>query len=482
MAHLYRLGFTLVMCFWVALAHAAIPTVTQYRTSDWSDGVWSDSYSGACSLAVSWLQANSPGIPWSVRECTADGFVLGRSDSPSFSSSTYMLTRGGQCPANSTASGSSCICASGYSESGGACVPKASASSVCSSAMLDMATSGGAYQNASPLKDYAGSIADGATSCIVPYPTDRPEVGCSIAFEKQMEWTNDNGTKTSSGRYVFATASNSPIPCAPGVDGPAPTPNNPKADPSPTACEGYSGTYNGVATCVPNITKAGVDYVPQKTVEETQSQRVETSSSTSCSAGKCTTTTTTTTTDKATNTSTSSTSSKTVNEGQFCASDTQGWCKNGSPKYGGNGSDGDDDSDTDKSAFGGSCSAGFTCSGDAIQCSIAREQHKRNCEMHENTDSDEYRTYAAAKAVTGKVTDSLPGNRSIDIGAMLTGTTDRYLAGRGACPANRVIQGPNWSFEIPYSTICPYLEILGKILVIITSIAAIKSVVMRSKS
>jgi len=475
MAHLYRLVSALCLCLCLfGIAHAAFPPSVQgyyvYSGEKYFRGATKDA---ACNAYHVYYKTTSYEV-YNDWQCVfyrydGSGYVLAVSSDPA------------SCPANSTSSaGNTCTCSSGFKEDGSQCVPAVSATAVCNKASIEAHSWGSSASTV-----WSGRIQDGSSTCYVPYPEQYPSNGCSIEFEMDFSWQNDDGSWSTRGRYTPALAGTSGIPCVPGgSNGPDPTPSNPKAEPTRAPCtSGYPGTVNGVSLCVPNVSKSGIDYVPKITVDENESERVERSESTSCSGGKCTTTTTTTTTNKSTGTSTTATSSQTVSDRDYCKqSANSSNCSGGQPAYGGGAGDGDGDGDGDeseKSAFGGSCSAGFTCSGDAIQCAIAREQHKRNCEAND-ANNDEFRVYAAAKNVTGKVTDSLEGNESFDVGSIVTNASDRFLSGRGVCPPNRIIQGPNWRLEIPYSTICPYLEILGNILVVITSIAAIRIIAKRS--
>jgi len=497
MAHIYRLTLALLLGF-SSLAHAAFPVPQMFWVEKIGRGTLFPSFEAACSAAESALSASTRPSTWTNpsfhrSHCASNLFVgywtgtyngspVG-GDYSNYQYRTYIWLVN-SCPANSSSSaGDTCTCNSGYKQEGSQCVAQASPTTVCTQASIDHHSWGVAGNTV-----YPGRIEDDSSQCYIPYPDSRPDVGCSIKFEADISWKNDDGSWSTRGRYVPEYAGTSGVACAPGgSNGPEPTYSNPKAEPIPATCkDGYSGQVNGVSVCVPNVGKSGVDYVPKTEVEENGRERVEITTSTSCSAGKCTTTTTTKTTDKSTGATTTDVSTKTVSDTDYCRSNAGSVnCPGGKPPYGGKGADdGDGDGDGDgsgkgSSSFGGSCSAGFTCKGDAIQCAVAKEQHKRNCEAND-VDNDEFRAYLAARTVTGKVTGSLEGNGSVDIGALMSGTSDRFLSGKGACPADRVIQGPNWKFSIPYSTICPYLEILGNILVVITSIAAVRILANRS--
>lgn len=146
-----------------------------------------------------------------------------------------------------------------------------------------------------------------------------------------------------------------------------------------------------------------------------------------CENGKCQVTTSSTTTNTSTGgTVNSSSTTTTVDKADYCSKNkTAGACKDEKGEEEG------------KGKFGGSCSAGFTCEGDALQCAIAKEQHKRNCETSDDLlKTDEYKAWQSAKAWDNKsVTANLPGNRehtiSVNVG-------DEFI-GSGSCPLTRFL-------------------------------------------
>ena len=164
----------------------------------------------------------------------------------------------------------------------------------------------------------------------------------------------------------------------------------------------------------------------EKEIEEnngTETKKVRKESHTECKDGVCTTTTTTTTTitNNSTGSSTTSTSTSTSTESQG------GFCKeNPGSKLCGKGGD-------EGSEFGGACKEGFSCEGDAIQCAIAKEQHRRSCQLFDDK-SQESELYDAEKAKDRNrdVTKDLPGNETVDISTKLS---RENLLGAGACRA-----------------------------------------------
>lgn len=127
-----------------------------------------------------------------------------------------------------------------------------------------------------------------------------------------------------------------------------------------------------------------------------------------------------------------------------------------------------------KGEFGGSCSAGFQCKGDAIQCSIAQEQHRRSCAMFDQP-SPESELYNAEKA-KGRdrdVTLSLPGNETVNVANQLS---QQNLLGAASCISDLSVTVWGAEVVLPFSKICPALEYLGWILVAVASLAAFRIV------
>ena len=119
-------------------------------------------------------------------------------------------------------------------------------------------------------------------------------------------------------------------------------------------------------------------------------------------------------------------------------------------------------------SFQGSCTANFKCEGDAIQCAVAREQHKRNCEMFE-LPNDYSRAFAGISDKTGDQTKDLPGNSEFDISNLI----DRSDGlGGGSCIPDLNVNVVGASVTLPFSQICPYLAMLGNILVAVSLLLA----------
>ena len=136
------------------------------------------------------------------------------------------------------------------------------------------------------------------------------------------------------------------------------------------------------------------------------------------------------------------------------------------------GGDGDGGGEDDGSGFGGSCVAGFSCEGDAIQCAIAQEQHRRSCKLFDDT-SPESDLYNANKGKTGNQTGDLPGNETISLSGRID-TSDAI--GGGGCFGDLSVTVWGSSISLPLSNLCQYLAMLGNILVAVSMLMAARIV------
>lgn len=134
----------------------------------------------------------------------------------------------------------------------------------------------------------------------------------------------------------------------------------------------------------------------------------------------------------------------------------------------GNGS-GNGDGD---SFFGGSCMDGFACKGDAIQCSIAQEQYRRNCVMF-NDPSDESKLYDANKDKTGDRTKDNPNNENVSLSGRID-TSDSL--GGGSCIRDLNITVWGHMVNLPLSGVCPSLAMFGNLLVAVSMLLAARIV------
>jgi hypothetical protein len=438
MAYFYRVTFrsvfslVAVLCLiaaalYVGSAHAAFSPGLEYSVVS---PPWYSSKTAACQARLSsYAYAGATTATVSGSTCTftnaSGGFVTGLNISQ----------RTASCPANSTGT-TTCTCTAPYVETAGACaMPVSPGEAHCNSIVGSAVKT--SWTSSAPSLGTRNVCVSGGSG-----------YNCNATIEPDFCGSSDGKTYVCHGAGVSASGA-----CIPSA-----TPEQPIAPPQPASelpnppppgtCP---GEMNGVSLNVPcsrtetKGTKTTTeDDGAGKTTTKTEAK------STSCTAaGSCTTTVTTTTTVNGT--STTSTKTTTEGKGEFCAGNP------GSKECG----------DGEGSSFGGSCQAGFTCDGDALQCAIAKEQHKRSCELFEK-DNEERQAYEAAK-VKGKAgtdqTADLPGNQTINIGPGDFDSSDAI--GGSQCITDKTLVISGHTVSIPLSTMCPYLAYLGQLLVVV---------------
>ena len=220
-------------------------------------------------------------------------------------------------------------------------------------------------------------------------------------------------------------------------------------NPAPVACGANQcpGQVNGATICVP-CQKQQVEGPSSSASAPGQpaSAPAGTSSSTSCDGVNCTTTTVTK--DGAGNTVGSV--SETKPQESFCRENPESpLCK--------------------KSSFGGSCAA-TACDGDAVQCAIAAEIHKRNCEWFDNP--TELKNIGT-QAMNGQAKpDGHPGNAAESSSVSFSSTIDQTDRLGGGCPSDFSVTVMGKSLTIPFASICDELQLLGSLMVGVCMLAA----------
>lgn len=113
--------------------------------------------------------------------------------------------------------------------------------------------------------------------------------------------------------------------------------------------------------------------------------------------------------------------------------------------------------------FGGTCDAGFTCEGDAVQCAIARELHTRQCQLYSDKEGDATRYADAVSGADGKSAQALKDAAAAGASNIGVFNTSGYGWGR-SCPADPHIP-LTWvsggELVIPFSRICGPLGLLA---------------------
>jgi len=435
MAYFYRLIVGLFVSLFVCAgsAHAAFPASPVFSCNAGGAGRAHVTASASTRLACAEaLYALGLSQGWTAPgQCVSEsGWFL------TCGSSGSQVNQGGvtsySCPSNASLSGASCSCSSGYAEQASSCVVDEPPNPCSNFGQL--------------LSSYHGSVqmVKGQTSACMG--------GCEVNFKSGYQGADLYGAGSDGVMRGWVPIGQLQSADAVGTCG---TPTAPVVEPVPDAelpppgtCP---GTVNGIAVNVPcSSTETNNTSTSQETDGAGNTTSKTVAKSTSCNAaGACTTTVTTTTTVNGS--SSIATKSTTQSKGEFCAGNP------GSKECG----------DGEGSSFGGSCGAGFVCDGDALQCAMAKEQHKRACELFQ-TDSDERQSYETAKSKGQAGTDQtgdLPGNQTVNVGPGDFDSSDAI--GGAQCITDKSIVVFGRTINMPLSRTCPYLAYLGQLLVVV---------------
>jgi hypothetical protein len=343
------------------------------------------------------------------------------------------------CPSNSTLVGGNCVCDSGFEESGSSCVPPS------------CPTAGTAHPQ-------QGSVVSGTGTSI---PNTACHDGCTYTL------FNDPGVLLS-GTWVSSWGNSTGTLCT------AETETPPAGDTSACAAGTCPGTVNGEAVCLPCAShpeatqvKTTASTTTTETTKDaagdpTGSTETTKTTSTSSVGGKTTTTTTTTTTTKdASGTVTGSVTTETTDEtprDAFCIENPAATiCQ--------------------ASAFGGACSGGFSCEGDALQCAIAQELHTRNCTLFDtattlSTLGEQITTGADPDAALHPAASA--NREEISLASAIDQST--FISGAPALLADEIIPLPaivgGGTFALPFSNLNEPLELMGLIVLAFALVAA----------
>lgn len=125
-----------------------------------------------------------------------------------------------------------------------------------------------------------------------------------------------------------------------------------------------------------------------------------------------------------------------------------------------------------KSSFGGSCAA-TTCDGDAVQCALAQETYKRNCQLYDDPKLSTMAEVGNAAMAAGDTPAGHPGAPgAVQAGSVAFSSainTSSPIA--AACPASYTVAGPFGPLTMDLSALCSSLALLGNIMVAVTWLA-----------
>lgn len=478
MADFYRLVVALLLCV-LSWSAGAVPKVPMWTATP--TGGSSTTGSTALAACAPHAEVNRPTNGWASAQST----LLGTDNNGFCQRQGYdyqwqltmrtqaSLTSGSACPANSTPSGSSCVCAATYTDNGTSCIPPPPVNNCKAGA------SAGRYQYPQIQGRSVASpyfLCDGATPsgnsdgsvCVIrvegSMATGGVVYGEAFFTGSKMKMTECTGGGGTGGTSDTPVSGNSTPPL--------------QGQPAPTPCKAGEapGSVNGITKCYP----AGSTGQPVTTSDDKETTTTppaggasaptapndagnigapqcvgtqcttSTKSETTCTGDKCitTATTTTTTTDANGNTTTKTGSTTTTgSKGGFCAENPNSQqCETGS--------------------FGGSCSAGFSCDGDAVMCAIALDQHKRSCEIFEPGGPGA----AALEAERAKTELS---SSEVDISPAAF-SVDPLIP--SACIPDRAVTVVGKTFMVPFSSVCPSLALIGNVFFAVSFLLAARIV------
>lgn len=119
-------------------------------------------------------------------------------------------------------------------------------------------------------------------------------------------------------------------------------------------------------------------------------------------------------------------------------------------------------------SFSGTCDINFSCKGDVLQCAIAQEQHRRNCQFFV-TPTPESRIFDNARAKSQEDVLSMTA-QTVDLAAHIN--ADPIVT--GSCPADVVTTVANHEIRLPMSQFCPYFNYLGLIVMAMTAVTCLR--------
>jgi len=432
------------------LASATVyPTGAQYRVSGYPirselSGIEGDcaAYKNDASPSYTWVTDSLIMSPTKCRmRATVDSEAYPANDVP------FDILSGGTCPSNSTGpSGGVCICDAGFVDEGGVCVPEVDCEAL---AAAGESAGGSGYVDLGPSSTSVSGNVGCAGGCETRFagnwPVTRQLVGGTYHYFGNGSMDYTGGT------------------CA---ESDSPTPDT-EVPPASCGSGQVLANIGGQSKCLAD----GVPTNPHEGTQPGPSNESETETTTDGS-GNTTTTKTSSTTNGDGSVTTKTETTNCDAGGTNCTTSTTEETSGGDPLKSFCEENPKSKICTDlEGSFGGSCASGFLCEGDAIMCAIAREQHIRNCQFYaESTEAELYAQIAAGTdPLAAQCTSGECSNRDqVDMSTTLN-TTNRYA---GTCPSNQTFVVMGQDVTLPWSNICPYLELMGRVVVAFAMVAA----------
>lgn len=435
MAYLQRLIFAalVLLSSWVptssyaSFAATSTPASTEWRmiygyNSQPVIAAWYSTPDASCNAAVRAIYNATWSGSYSGGTCTVLN-ASGSANGAYYYAENRAVAASYSCPSGATLSGSTCSCNAGLTQSGSTCIDANAAKCAAASGGSDL------YGGFSTFPGVGTSFCptDGLSSC-----ASKVVGGFGLLKNGVKSWTIEV-------EYSGGT-------CAP------PSSGQPGVQ---TGCKGTVGTVNGVTVCSPPSDRNTVEAVKSTTATNPVSAASAPGSggsttaqeATTCTGSKCSTTTTTTTTPAGGGAATVTVRTEDVPKDDYCRDNPRAiMCLT--------------------SSFGGACSGGFVCEGDAVQCATAREIHTRNCRMFDQ-ESPESVLYGTEKNKAG----SQVSNENVAISSANFDTSDA-IGGSAACITDKVVTVMGSPITIPFSGVCVHLAMLGNVLLTVSFLLA----------
>lgn len=132
-----------------------------------------------------------------------------------------------------------------------------------------------------------------------------------------------------------------------------------------------------------------------------------------------------------------------------------------------------------KSQWGGDCTAGFTCKGDAVVCAISQVQYKQYCDAqalahaqigkaffgNDTLSPDESQLEAEMKALNPQDKTTGKGDNDIDVGSKWQAAVNDVskkltVFGGASCPAGNTITFMGITVVVPYDIMCQFATVI----------------------
>lgn len=451
MAFIHRL-ILISLLFIGANAHAA--GLEYFDTA----GTWHSTFAAACASKIAQLNLSDNHIRTHSDNGSANGIckstavfkeVSGYGTGFAGLFEYILATRPASCGQFEVLSGGVCVCAGAATGSPGACTcaaPNTVTAGVCGAPP----NGGGQEQCGSKTGSSSGAFGVDFNG---PSPSGNITAcsgGCKVSGKSSM--CVGYGTPPKTSCYVDS-GSFTGAPCTPSPTG-SPESTATAAAPTTVPKGKCPGEVNGVTVYVPcssvSTTSSGTNTSNVTSPDGTTVAGSTTTSTTNteCIGGVCTTVTRTTVgAGTGTSTATGTTTSLTSTEGQdeYCRKNpTAVQCKTAS-----------------ESTFSGDCAAAFSGTGDALSVAIAKATNQVKCLLDPGN---------GLQPVVDQLAAGTFG-QDLEVKAKSVTNFNQTNPLSGSCPGDQPITlNGLGTFMIPLSSMCPYLEALGKIAVLITLI------------